>query len=192
MPSASAQPRIGEAGGNRESVREVKIEVLIPEYLAPKVLKAVRDVGFYEEVAYELIPLQNTDQTIGAGFIGNLPVAMSLDSFLKHLKVSMQLDVIKYTPVPSISEIKTVALCGGSGSFLFENAKKQGADIFITADYKYHQFFEAENDMIIADIGHYESERYTVEIFYDILIGKFPNFAVILSSTNTNPINYFI
>jgi len=191
-PSDSANPKIGEPGGIREQVKEVKIEALIPEYLSNSVLQAVRNVGFYEEVAYELIPLQNTDQNIGAGMIGELKQPMELMVFLSHLKQAMKTDVIKFTPINGISEIKTVALCGGSGSFLYPTAQQQSADIFITADYKYHQFFEAENDTIIADIGHYESEQYTVEIFYDILIGKFPNFAVILSSTNTNPINYFI
>ena len=101
----------------------------------------------------------------------------------------MQTDCIRYTRIVRDS-IKKVAVCGGSGSFLLESAKNSGADIFITADFKYHEFFNAENDIIIADIGHYESEQFTKELIYDLLINNFTKFAVRLSKINTNPINY--
>lgn len=191
-PNEQAQPKIGSAGGERTIVDEVKIEVLCPKHLLHTLLNAVKATGFYEEVAYEMIPLLNVNQTVGAGMYGELNDALPLEAFLRHLKVSMDLNTIKYTNTKPDALVKKVAICGGSGSFLLKDALRVGANIFITADYKYHQFFDAEDKIVIADIGHYESERYTVEIFSDIIKRKFTKFAVYLSGTNTNPINYFI
>lgn len=191
-PDVTASPKIGVAGGDRSTVDEIKVEVLAPKHLLPNLLQAAKNTGFYEEVAYEMIPLLNDNQTVGAGMYGTLEQAMPLSDFLHHLKSSMDLNTIKYTKSKANVRIQTVAICGGSGSFLLKDAKRVGADIFITADYKYHQFFDAEDQIVIADIGHYESERFTVEIFSDIIKRKFTKFAVYLSQTNTNPINYFI
>jgi dinuclear metal center YbgI/SA1388 family protein len=189
-PGTQTQPAIGTPGGPRENVEEVKIEVLIPKHAQNKVLQALFHAHPYQEVAYELIALENKHQHIGAGLMGNLPQALSQEDFLHLVKNNMLANTIKYTPLPN-KRVKKVALCGGSGSFLLKNAIAAGADAFISADFKYHQFFDAEGKIIICDIGHYESEQFTVEIFKEILNEKFPNFAVLLSRISTNPVKYF-
>jgi len=136
--------------------------------------------------------LSPTDDTkIGAGLIGTLKKPVDEVTFLHNLKKSMQTDCIRHTQLLN-KKISTIALCGGSGSFLLNAAIAKKADIFITGDFKYHQFFDAEQKIVIADIGHYESEQYTIMLFYEILTKKFPNFAVLLTKINTNPINYLI
>ena len=144
----------------------------------------------YEEVAYELIPVPNRNQNVGAGLIGYLKEPIGELAFLHNLKTQMKTDCIRYTQLRN-KNIEKVAICGGSGSFLLPDAMNAEADIFISGDFKYHQFFDAEGKIIIADIGHYESEQYTVEIFEQILKKNFPNFAILLSYLNTNPIQYF-
>ena len=189
-PEANANPAIGEAGGVREWVDEVKIEVLVQRHKEAQVLKALFENHPYEEVAYEFIALQNPNQEMGAGMLGMLPEPMDEMEFLAFLKEKMQADCIKYTAL-SGKKIEKVAVCGGSGSFLLREAIGAGADVFITADFKYHQFFDAEGRIVIADIGHYESEQFTVELFKEILNKKFPNFALLLSNLSTNPVKYF-
>ncbi len=185
-----ATPAIGEAGGKREWVDEVKIEVLVERHQQAAVLRALFSTHPYEEVAYELIPLPNANQQIGAGMVGTLPQPMDETAFLGLLKQQMKAGIIRHTEL-SGKKIQKVAICGGSGSFLLNDAICAGADVFVTADYKYHQFFDAEGKIIIADIGHYESEQYTGEIFEAILKEKFPTFAVLLSNSSTNPVKYF-
>lgn len=185
-----ADPAIGEAGGPREEIDELKIEVLVEKHTEQAVLQALRSAHPYEEVAYELVPLPNVNQEIGSGMIGELPAPMDELEFLAFLKQHMKTDCIRHTPL-SGRPVKKVALCGGSGSFLLKDAIRNNADIFITGDFKYHQFFDAEGKIVIADIGHYESEQFTVEIFEDIIKDKFPNFAVLLSNLNTNPVKYY-
>ncbi len=189
-PSEHSNPVIGIAGGNREEVQELKLEFIVPEHLKAKAIKTLKENHPYEEVAYELIALENENQTIGAGMIGTLERPMPAGDFLRYLKERMQTACIRHTALHK-EEIGTVAVCGGAGSFLLKNAITAGADIFITGDYKYHQFFDAENRIIIADIGHYESEQFTIEIFSEILKEKFPNFALLFTKTNTNPVNYY-
>ncbi len=189
-PSAAAHPTIGTAGGPRQQENEVKIEVLVEKHKEQEVLGAMRRAHIYEEVAYELIPLSNTNQQIGAGIIGELAIQMSETEFLTLLKTKMKADGIRHTQL-SGKAIKKVAVCGGSGSFLLNDAISQKADIFVTADFKYHQFFDAEGRIIIADIGHYETEQFTPEIFEMVLKKKFPNFAILLSNVLTNPVKYF-
>ena len=189
-PGAGANPALGRAGGERESVEEVKIEVLVEKHSERAVLQALFANHIYEEVAYELIPLSNTNQQIGAGMVGVLPQLMAEGDFLAHVKKQMKTECIRHTVLRGRA-VQRVALCGGSGSFLLPEAIRSGADIFITGDYKYHQFFDAEREIIIADIGHYESEQFTSEIFEAILKEKFPTFAILLSNINTNPVKYF-
>lgn len=189
-PLPDASPYIGEAGGPRHTEPEVKIEVLVQPHNEAAVLRALFGSHPYEEVAYELIALQNQNQEIGAGLVGNLPEPMEATVFLTHLKEKMNVSCIRHTRLPE-KKIQRVAVCGGSGSFLLIDALRAGADIFITADYKYHQFFDAENRIVIADIGHYESEQFTVQLFEHLLKKKIPNFAPLLSDINTNPVNYF-
>jgi dinuclear metal center YbgI/SA1388 family protein len=189
-PDADAGPAIGQAGGPREWVDEVKIEVLVQRHKEAKVLKALFENHPYEEVAYEFIALQNPNQELGAGMVGTLPEPMEEEAFLMILKEKMKTDCIRHTALRG-KKIEKVAVCGGSGSFLLNEAIGAGADIFITGDFKYHQFFDADGKIVIADIGHYESEQFTVEIFETILNKKFPNFAILLSNLSTNPVKYF-
>ncbi|MBS1782078.1 MAG: Nif3-like dinuclear metal center hexameric protein [Bacteroidetes bacterium] len=189
-PNNNAKPTIGTAGGERETVSEVKIEVLINIHQEPAILKALFANHPYEEVAYEIISLQNRNQEIGSGMIGNLKHPISEIDFLSFVKQQMKTDCIRHTSLIG-KPIQRVAICGGSGSFLLKDAIRAGADIFITGDFKYHQFFDADKQIIIADIGHYESEQFTVELLARILKEKIPNFAPLLSNLSTNPVKYF-
>lgn len=185
-----ANPAIGQAGGAREQVEEMKLEVLVEQHNESRVLKALFTSHPYEEVAYELVVIQNTNQDLGAGMVGYLPNPMDETDFLNNLKERMKVNTIRHTSLKG-KRVNKIAICGGSGSFLLKNAIGAGADVFITGDFKYHQFFDAEGKIVIADIGHYESEQFTVEIFETVLNKKFPNFAVLVSNINTNPVKYF-
>jgi dinuclear metal center YbgI/SA1388 family protein len=189
-PDADAKPEIGTPGGPREYVEEVKIEVLVQQHKEAAILQALFDTHPYEEVAFEFIHLHNANQELGAGLVGTLPEPMEETAFLRHLKSSMNTDCIRHTPLLG-KPIQKVALCGGAGSFLLKEALSAKADIFITGDYKYHQFFDADGRIIIADIGHWESEQYTPELLRRIIAKKLPTFALLLSDTRTNPVNYF-
>lgn len=187
-PSDNSRPFTGIREARHEG-QEVKVEVLIPCHLEKTILQALIDVHPYEEVAYELIRLENPNQDTGSGMIGTLEESMSPKRFLEHLKIVFQCDCIRYTDFEK--SIQEVALCGGSGSFLLPAALARGAEAFVTADFKYHQFFDADQKLMIADIGHFESEQYTPQLIYDILIEKFPTFALHLSEVRTNPVHYY-
>ena len=189
-PQENANPTIGVAGGNRETVGEVRIEMIVEKHRERAVLQSLFHHHPYEEVAYELIPLANANQQRGAGMTGELTEPMDEPDFLALLKKQMKTDCIRHTALKG-SKIARVALCGGAGSFLLKDAIQAKADVFITGDFKYHQFFDAEEKIVIADIGHYESEQFTIEIFEEILNKKFPTFAILLSNLSTNPIKYF-
>ncbi|MBL7766998.1 MAG: Nif3-like dinuclear metal center hexameric protein [Chitinophagaceae bacterium] len=188
-PKSGANPFIGEID-ELQSEPETKVEVVFSVDKERAILKALFDHHPYEEVAYGIIPISNANKHLGAGMIGELPEPMEETAFLKFLKIRMSTDCIRHTAL-SERKISKVALCGGSGSFLLQKAKQSGADVLVTADFKYHQFFDAENHILIADIGHYESEQFTGEIFYEVLSKKFPNFAFHLTSVNTNPVHYY-
>lgn len=183
-----ANPTIGEVGV-RHMEAEIKIEVLYNRVDESKVIAALKASHPYEEVPYECVALQNSHQGIGSGAIGELPEALETMQFLYQLKELFKIDAIRFTN-PTTDTIKKVALCGGSGSFLLPNAIREKADVFITGDFKYHEFFNADGQIMIADIGHYESEQFTKELFKEILQKKIPNFATHLSQVITNPINY--
>lgn len=184
----NAEPHVGEIN-KRHLEKEVKIEVIVPSHLERKVVKALLKAHPYEEVAYDIYTLENKNNYVGSGLIGELPEPVESLAFLKSLKSNMQTECVRHTDVLK-KNIKTVALCGGAGSFLLGTAIGQGADVFITGDFKYHQFFDADGKIVIADIGHYESEQFTKDLIYRILSEKFSNFAFLLSKVNTNPINY--
>ncbi len=188
QPIDGANPTIGEIN-KQEFVEENRVEVILPAYLENKIIQALLQAHPYEEVAYDLISLTNYNQQVGAGMIGELPHPLSELDFIAYLKDKMQLQVVKHTAFLH-KNLKKVAVCGGTGSFLMKDALRQQADVFITADLKYHEYFEAEDKMMLADIGHYESEVYTKELFYEIIKNKFTNFAVLLSKVNTNPVRY--
>lgn len=185
-----SNPEIGKAGGMREYVPEKRLELIVPEELMRLVSQTLKQVHPYEEVAYEWVLLENENQTVGAGLIGELARPVPIDAFLDMLQHTMKTKCIRYTEKCK-DVVQKVALCGGSGSFLLKDAIRNQADIFITADFKYHQFFDADRQIIIADIGHYESEQFTIEIFSEIIKKKFPNFATHFTKVNTNPVNYY-
>jgi dinuclear metal center YbgI/SA1388 family protein len=180
---------VGEVGKQHQEP-EYKLEVIVDDAKLNGTISAMLAAHPYEEVAYDVYAILNTNTTIGSGMIGELPESLSDDAFLKHLKNTMNLNVVRFTPFEG--KIKKVAVCGGSGSFLLKNAIGAQADAFVTGDFKYHEFFDAENRLMIADIGHYESEIFTINLLADEILKKFPTFAVILSEINTNPINYYI
>ena len=187
-PNESAKPSKGEI--NHKSMEdEIKMEFLVPLDRLGVVLRAMKMNHPYEEVAHDIIPLLNEQQDMGAGMIGELEKPVPTEIFLSKLKESFEVGVIKHTSLVH-KEIKTVAVCGGTGSFLIEQAKRKNADIFISSDIKYHEFFDANETLIIADIGHYESEQFTVNLIYENLKEKFSNFALHLTEVNTNPVKY--
>ncbi len=183
-----SNPAIGSREKD-EKISEVRIEVLVPNHVLGNVIKAVNASHPYEEVAHYITPLANQNQEIGAGMIGNLSEEIPAIEFMQLLKKKMNLNVIRHTSLIS-DKIRRIAVCGGSGSFLLSRAIAQGADMFITADFKYHDFFEANEAIVIADIGHYESEVFTKELLLDALTKKFTKFAFRLSQVDTNPIKY--
>jgi dinuclear metal center YbgI/SA1388 family protein len=189
-PGANAQPFVGKIG-ERHVEAETKVEVIFPQFLEQKIIKALIQHHPYEEVAYDVVSLDNFDQSIGAGVVGELTEPIPEMEFLQLLKDKFCLKVIKYTPL-LYKQIKKVAICGGAGSFLINKARAVGADVFISADIKYHEFFDANDTLLIADIGHFESEQFTINLLFDILQKKFTNFAFHKSVTRTNPLNYFI
>lgn len=184
----NSNPTIG-AKGKIHTEKETQISVIFEKHSEKQVLNALFKTHPYEEIAYEVITLNNVHQNIGMGMIGELENEIDSLEFLNSLKERMNVTCIRHTKLTS-KKIKKVAVLGGSGSFAIENAKKAGADIFITSDIKYHEFYKAENKLIIADIGHYESEQFTKNLLVDYLTKKITNFAIVLSEKNTNPIHY--
>ncbi len=184
-----SNPHIGESG-SRQTASEEKLEVVANIYNLPKIISALIVAHPYEEVAYDCYELLNSDNSVGSGMIGELQKAISTSEFLTHIKKEFNCGLIRHTALISDTVLK-IAWCGGSGSFLLNAAIGKKADIFITADYKYHDFFDADNQIIIADIGHFESEQFTIDLIADLLRKKFPTFAACLTKVNTNPVNYF-
>ena len=187
--NSMSNPFVGKQGVLYQE-KEDCIKVIFESHLEPQIIAELKASHPYEEVAYEIIRLENKNQTIGMGRIGVLPNEMTEVEFLEHLKKSMRTQVIRHSPFLG-KKINKVAVVGGSGSFALAEAKRKKADAFVSADFKYHQFFEAESQILIADIGHYESEQFTIELLGEFLRKKFTNFAIALTQVNTNPINYF-
>ena len=181
-------PYVGEIGQTHFEP-ETRIETIAPKHLVSKVVNAMLSVHPYEEPAFDIYPLDNSFAMAGSGIIGTLPKPENAAEFLQRVKQIFGCGCIRHTRLPE-TPIKKVAVCGGSGSFLIGDAMRAGADILLTADIKYHQFFDARYPFVLADIGHYESEQFTKELFYELLTGKFSNFAVRLTKVNTNPIKY--
>ncbi len=188
MAKEGADPYIGEIG-KPTTTKEMKIEVIFPAYLENDIIEAMLQSHPYEEVAYDVISLSNEHQNLGSGVIGILPEPVGELEFLELLKLRFNIPFIRHSELLG-RQIKKVALCGGAGSFLIPNALAAKADIYLTADLKYHEFFDADGKIVIADIGHFESEQYTVDLLKEYLEQKFPTFAVLKSGTRTNPVNY--
>jgi dinuclear metal center YbgI/SA1388 family protein len=187
MATGNAQPHIGKSN-QQERIEEIRAEVIFPKHLSDVILNALKQSHPYEEVAYYLSTLENENQEVGAGMIGELDDEMEPIEFLRRLKKIMNTSCVRYT-VP-VKNIKRVAVCGGAGSFLLRSAVSQKADVFVSADFKYHEFFDADRRIMIADIGHYESEQFTKDMIIDVLKEKFATFAIIFSKTSTNPLSY--
>ena len=188
LPTGKAIPHVGQLG-KIERVEELRVELILPEILKNKVLAALKQAHPYQEVAYYLTKLENENQEVGAGMLGELEHPMDLRSFLLHVKKCMNAPGIRYTESTN-KAISKVAWCGGAGSFLLPKAIAAGADIYLSSDFKYHEFFDADNKLVIADIGHYESEQYTKDLLTEVLNEKFTTFATTFSKTFTNPISY--
>jgi hypothetical protein len=182
-------PYIGKIG-EPQSTREIKMEVIFPAYLRRDVIKALILTHPYEEVAYDIVRLENAHSKTGAGAVGTLSQPMDELQFLKNLKQKFNLTLVRHTPLLN-RKVSRVALCGGAGSFLISKALAANVDFYITGDVKYHEFFDANERMVIADIGHFESEQFTIDLLHQILAEKFPTFAVLKSGTRTNPVNYY-
>lgn len=184
----NSNPVIGKKGVLQET-KETQIEVTFTKHVENKILKALFTAHPYEEVAYEITTLENVNQHIGIGMIGELEHSMCATDFLAYVKKEMQTECIRHSSLLS-KDIKKVAVLGGSGSFALGAAIGKGADAYISADFKYHEFYKAEGKILITDIGHYESEQFTKNLLVDYLSKKFRNFAIILSNLSTNPIYY--
>ncbi len=189
-PQKGAKPFVGTIG-TRQVEAETKIEVMYPQHLERLVLQALKQNHPYEEVAYYLHELSNAHPEVGAGMIGELTEPQDEHTFLQLVKKQLGVPVIKHTHLLG-KKVKKVAICGGSGSFLCAQAQAAGADLFITADYKYHEFFDADHKIVIADVGHFESEQFTQTLLFESITKKFPNFALHLTEQVTNPIKYLI
>ena len=185
----NSNPFVGEKG-EIHSEKEIRFETIFPAYLQGKVIQALLNAHPYEEVAYDIYSLENKFDKVGMGMIGSLAEPRPEKEFLIQLKNTFNTRVIKHTALKG-KDVKNVAVCGGSGSFLLKRAIAAGADFFVSGDFKYHEFFDAENKIVVADVGHFESEQFTKELFYELLKKKFPKFAVHLSEANTNPVFYF-
>ncbi len=185
-----ADPYIGEVG-KMHVEEETKIEVVYPAYLELQIVKALLENHPYEEVAYDIYTMNNVHYGIGAGVIGELEEPVEEIIFFEKIKKVFKCHVIRHTGLRHQS-VQKVAICGGAGSFLMPDALKEGANIFITADVKYHEFFDAGEKLVVADVGHYESEQFTIDLLHDLLVHNFPTFAVLKTEVNTNPVQYFM
>ena len=184
----NSNPSIGEKG-KLETVAEGKLEVIFPAHIEYQVIAALKNAHPYEEVAYDVISLDNELVNVGSGMIGRLKKPIEEMAFLKKVKKELKAGVVKHTPLLG-RNVETVAVCGGSGRFLLPNAMASNADVYITSDVKYHEFFDTEGRIVLADVGHYESEQFTKDLLYRHLSEKFATFAFLLSKVNTNPVNY--
>lgn len=187
-PNEEANPVIGKKG-EMHFEEETQIGLTFPAHMEGIILNALFSSHPYEEVAYEITTLDNSNQHLGMGMIGELEVEQDEAEFLKKVKQNFNSSCIRHSELRQ-KPVKKVAVLGGSGSFAIENAQRAGADVYITADLKYHDFYKAEKKLVLADIGHYESEQYTKNLLHSYLTKKISNFALILAETNTNPIKY--
>ncbi len=180
---------LGMTTQDGEAEAAVKVEVLFNTGQERNIINALEDSHPYINPRYDIISIENSHSEVGSGMIGELIEPIAEKAFLKSVKKSMQTSCIRHTRLRN-RRVRKVAVCGGSGSFLLRAAMAKKADVFITADFKYHEFFDADKKIVIADIGHYESEQFTIRLLHDIITDKFSNFAAYCTEVNTNPINY--
>lgn len=180
---------LGVSTQGEQTGAEVKLELFFASGQEKAVLKALRESVPEQQFPYELMSVENKSALVGSGMVGQLAKPMKAEAFLKQLKKAMDVNVIRHTALLD-QPVRTVAVCGGAGGFLLGAAKRQGADIFITADYKYHEFFDADGQIVIADIGHYESEQFTIQLLQEVISEKFSTFAAYCTELTTNPVHY--
>ena len=185
-----AKPFVGDPG-KRHIEKEIRIEIIFPSHLKEKIVRAMVQVHPYEEVAYDIVDLANEQAGVGSGLIGDLADEMDEKDFLQIIQDRFRVPVVRHSRLTG-QRVRACAICGGAGSFLISKALAGGVDFFITADVKYHEFFDANDRIVLADIGHFESEQFTIDLLHDILLEKFPNFAVRKTTVNTNPVHYFL
>lgn len=183
-------PAVGTKGEDHQE-NEYRLEVIIPSHARHSIVSAMIKAHPYEEVAFDLVALENSHQRLGSGMIGTLKQPMSERDFMAHVSTKFDLRALRHTK-PTGNKIERVAFCGGAGRFLLPNAIRNGADVFITSDFKYHEFFDAEGELMIMDIGHFESEQFTPDLIKEYLEEIFATFAVLLSEADTNPVQYYI
>jgi len=184
-----ANPFVGEKN-SLHTEPEIRIETIFPRYCEKNIISAMIKAHPYEEVAYDIYQVSNKNPNFGAGALGFYNEPLDEKSFLTLLKETFKVPMIRHSNLTG-RQVSSVAVCGGSGSFLLNDAINAGAGVFVTSDIKYHQFFDAGEKIILTDIGHFESEQFTLEIFYELLMKKFSNFAICFTKVKTNPINYF-
>jgi dinuclear metal center YbgI/SA1388 family protein len=185
-----SHPYVGEIG-ERHLENETRIEIIFPAFLQNKIIASLKESHPYEEVAYYIQSLENVQENVGSGLVGELASEVSEKDLLESLKKGFNLSVIKHTAFLE-KKVKKIAVCGGAGIFLLPAAIAAGAQVYVTSDIKYHDFFDADGRILLADIGHYESEQFTIDLLTDFLQQKFPNFAVLKTEMNTNPVKYFL
>ena len=185
---ADANPFVGKAG-ELHTEPETRLEVIVPRHRLSAAVRALVQAHPYEEVAYDIIPLENPNPEVGLGLVGELPQAMPVGAFLQMLKTRFDAAALRHT-APIGETVRRVAFCGGSGAELLSDALAQQADVFITSDIKYHQFFDADGRIMLVDIGHYEIEHCTIDLLFEHLTKKFTTFAVRKTAISTNPVNY--
>jgi dinuclear metal center YbgI/SA1388 family protein len=186
----NSNPFVGQPG-QQHAQAEVKMEIIFPVYLQRKIVTALLEAHPYEEVAYDIVALANSHPGIGSGMAGELAQPVDETTFLKKIKQVFGVPVVRHTSLTG-KMIKHVAVCGGAGSFLISRALAGKFDFYITADIKYHEFFDANGGLVVADVGHYESEQFTIDLLATILQEKFPTFATLKTAVQTNPVNYFM
>lgn len=187
-----ANPFVGEQG-ERHTEAETRLEVILEKPLVHQAVAAMKAAHPYEEVAYDLFPLVNVHPGIGSGMVGEFEKPMPEKEFLALVKTTFRCGVVRHTEFTG-KPVSRVAVCGGSGSFLLKNAIGAGAQAFVTADFKYHEFFDAEQKILVADTGHFENEQFTICLLARYIeqgIKNIATFAVRLSEVETNPVKYF-
>lgn len=189
-PLEGSDPVIG-THNERENANEVLINVIFEDYKTNQILFAMKENHPYEEVAYQLITLENDNQYTGLGRYGNLEQEMDELDFLTFIKQKFNIDIIRHSSLNN-KKIRTIGVLGGSGASGIKAAMSAKCDAYITGDVKYHDFFSAEGKMLICDIGHFESEQFVVQQLFEILSEKFTTFAIAKTTQKTNPVNYFL
>lgn len=184
-----SNPYVGKKG-EMHTEEEERIEVIAPRYNKSRIIKALLSAHPYEEPAFDIFPLENAFASVGAGIIGWTNEKLSEEQWLKKIKDTFSLKILRHSELTG-NTVSKIAVCGGAGSKFLKNTIAQGAQLFISSEFSYHSFFDADNKIVIVDIGHFESEQFTIELFYELILKKIPNFAVHLTKVNTNPVNYF-